>query len=69
MMVDDPQNSLVLQNRLLFLRNLKSAIDHMQLKNPDDPIISRLRCPKFMDFKMPEEGSSGDSANVLEHVK
>ena len=44
---------MIVQNRLLFLRNLKSAVDHLRFKNPDNEHIQRLRCPKFVDFLMP----------------
>jgi hypothetical protein len=37
--IDAPEQSLILQNRLLFLRNLKSAIAHMQQKNPENALF------------------------------
>jgi hypothetical protein len=62
----------VLQNRLLFLRNLKSAISHMQSTKHEnelyDSVIKRLRCPKFMDFKMPDTTCSAGEID-LEEVK
>ena len=65
--IDEPKNSLVLQNRLLFLRNLQSAIEHMHTKAPAHPVYARLRCPKFFDFKVPEQG--GGNAETLDLVK
>ncbi len=57
-MIDQPQQSLILQNRLLFLRNVQQAIDHLQAKD-QRPEVHRLRCAKFMDFKMPDPTENG----------
>ncbi|TNV73298.1 hypothetical protein FGO68_gene5525 [Halteria grandinella] len=67
--IDSPVDAMVVQNRLLFLRNLKSAVEHLHLKHPDNQDIQRLRCPKFFDFIMPtqhtEESLSHAHAQIL----
>lgn len=40
----------------------------MQAQRPDDPVVNRLRCPKFMDYKMPENAAE-PKENILEQVK
>lgn len=34
--IDSPENAMVVQNRLLFLRNLNSAVNHLRMTRPDD---------------------------------
>ena len=58
--IDSPEDAMVVQNRLLFLRNLKSAVEHLQVKHPENTDIQRLRCPKFADFIMPENIDSSN---------
>ena len=43
---------MVVQNRLLFLKNLQSGIQQLRSKLPADPHVQSLRCPKFMDYVM-----------------
>ena len=52
--IDAPEQSLILQNRLLFLRNLKAAIAHMQLKHPENALYQRFRTSKFFDLYLEE---------------
>jgi hypothetical protein len=68
--IDPPEQSLILQNRLLFLRNLKAAVAHMQAKHPDNPLYQRFRTSKFADFFLEEiKNEETDLASRVEQVK
>lgn len=60
--IDSPTDAMIVQNRLLFLLNLKNAVHHLQLKHPENEEIMRLRCPKFFDFRMPSQPEEGTVA-------
>lgn len=57
-----------MQNRLLFLRNLKSAVDHLRLKHPENANIQKLRCPKFVDVVMPTKEEEEDHEKTFERI-
>lgn len=46
--VDAPESAMVVQNRLLFLKNMQRAVSHLQERGV--PHAECLRCPVFLDY-------------------
>jgi hypothetical protein len=69
--IDDLEASMILRNRLLFLRNLDSAVKLLKTHYPDNPLYQRIHISKFatVHLKGTEENRVADKETVVKALK